>query len=52
MYRNIVVDCQTKTDVLHCEDCIFKKECLICLIRQNEHKTPALNTALMFDLLV
>jgi len=49
MYRTIVVDCQTKTGDLYCEDCIFKKLCLARLQHQKPNTGSSLDTAVALE---
>jgi hypothetical protein len=38
MYKTIILDCQTKTEVVNCESCLFYKRC-------ENKKTPDENRA-------
>jgi hypothetical protein len=52
MYRTIVVDCQTKTGDLYCEDCIFKKLCLARLQRQKLDTESSLDAAVALEVTI
>ncbi|NLE04484.1 MAG: hypothetical protein GX638_06760 [Crenarchaeota archaeon] len=54
MYSTIVLDCQTKTDTPHCEDCLMKKMCLARMQRQpvNKKIQQTTNKPVMIEVLV
>ena len=51
MYSAIVLDCQTKTASLNCEDCIAKKKCANRLQNQRQTKKDDVSIGLAIEIL-
>ncbi len=50
MYRTIVLDCQTKSSDVYCEDCIVKEICKVYAENQKQNKKESLETGLALEI--